>query len=166
MNTRLVGVGLCVLSFGLLSLSAKTAKPDPDEVVRMDPVVVEATSLASAGFKFKARFRHNLVGTGIRELVIVEVGPQSAAKKAGLSVGEKILQIRDVKVEGLGIKELQDEFAAKAVNGKVSLLVEARGSTETRTVELQFPNQHLPSDAPKAPATPATPASPPPSAAH
>jgi C-terminal processing protease CtpA/Prc len=143
MNSRLIKIGLCALGLAAPLLEAKHApKTDEEEVVKMDPVVVEASSLASAGFKFKARFRHNLVGTGIRELVIVEVGPQSAAKRAGLSVGEKILQIRDVKVEGLGLKELQEEFASKAVNGKVTLLIEAKGSTETRTVDLQFSNPH------------------------
>jgi len=138
MNSRFVSSCGCVLSFALLSLHAEPAKPKQDDIVKMDPYVVEAKSLADAGFTIKARFLNHLIGAGIKELIIVRVGPQSEAKKAGLAVGEKILQIRDVKVEGLGLKELQDEFAAKAVNGKVTLLVQSKGSDETRTVELQF----------------------------
>jgi S1-C subfamily serine protease len=138
MNSRLIRSCVCVFASALLSFGAESAKPKSDDIVKLDPYVVEASSLADAGFSIKARFLNHLTGGGIKELIIVKVGPQSEAKKAGLAVGEKILQIRDVKVEGLNLKELQDEFAAKAVNGKVTLLVQSRNSEETRTVELQF----------------------------
>jgi len=127
-----------VSGFVSFPLRADSAKPNEDEIVKLTPYVVEARSLAGAGFKFKARFRHHMIGAGIKELIIVEVGPQSEAKKAGLAVGEKILQIRDVKVDGLGIKQLQNEFEIKAVEGKVTLLIQSKGSNETRTVVLQF----------------------------
>ena len=140
MNFRLLASWILVAGFVPFSLRAGTAKPNDDGIVKLTPYVVEATSLANAGFKFKARFRYHLIGAGIKELIIVEVGPQSAAKKAGLAVGEKILQIRDVKVEGLGIKELQEEFETKAVDGKVPLLIESKNSNETRTVVLQLTN--------------------------
>ncbi|MEO6002571.1 MAG: PDZ domain-containing protein [Opitutus sp.] len=143
MNTRLVRSSLCVLGLALLPLHAKPAKTKEEEIVKLDPYVVEMKSLADAGFTIKAKFLNHLIGAGIKELIIVKVGPQSDAKKAGLAVGEKILQIRDVKVEGLGIKELQDEFAAKAVDGKVTLLVQSKGSDETRTVELPFTKSAL-----------------------
>ncbi|MEO7597971.1 MAG: PDZ domain-containing protein [Opitutus sp.] len=119
-------------------MRAASPKPNEDGIVKLDPYVVETKSLANAGFRFKAKFHHHLKGAGIKELTIVEVGPQSQAKKAGLAVGEKILQIRDVKVEGLAIEELQNEFETTAVDGKVPLLIQARGSDETRTVVLQF----------------------------
>lgn len=122
----------------MLPLRADSAKPIEEEVVRLAPYVVEARSLADAGFTFKARFRYHMMWSGIKELIIVKVGPQSEAKKAGLSVGEKILQIRDVKVDGLGIDELRNEFETKAVDGKVTLLIQSKGSEETRTVVLQF----------------------------
>ena len=138
MNTRLFRSCVCVLGLALLPLHAKPAKTKEDEIVKLDPYVVEMKSLADAGFTIKAKFLNHLIGAGIKELVIVKVGPQSDAKKAGLAVGEKILQIRDVKVEGLGIKELQDEFAAKAADGKVILLIQSKGSEETRTVELKL----------------------------
>jgi hypothetical protein len=138
MNSRLVISGLCILALASLPLQAKPAKPKDEEVVKLDPYVVEVRSLADAGFTIKAKFLNHLIGAGIKELIIVKVGPQSDAKKAGLSVGERILQIRDVKVEGLGIKELQEEFAAKAEDGKVTLLIQSKGSEETRTVELKL----------------------------
>lgn len=138
MNSRFIRSCVCVFGSALLSLRAEPAKPKQEDIVKLDPYVIEATSLADAGFTIKARFLNHLIGAGIKELVIVKVGPQSEAKKAGLSVGEKIIQIRDVKVEGLGLKELQEQFATKAVKGKVTLLVQARNSDETRTVELQF----------------------------
>ena len=122
----------------MFPLRALSAKSDKEDVVKLDPYVVETRSLANAGFRFKARFHHHLQGAGIKDLTIVEVGPQSQAKKAGLAVGEKILQIRDVKVEGLAIEELQSQFETKAVDGKVPLLIQSRGSDETRTVVLQF----------------------------
>jgi C-terminal processing protease CtpA/Prc len=127
-------------------------------VVNLPPYVIEAKSLADSGFKFKARFRDHMIGAGIRELVIVEVGPQSEAKKAGLAVGDRILQIRDVKVEGLGLKELQDEFATKAVDGKVPLLIQSRGSDETRTVMLKFADLVPKKAVNKSPEPPAAPA--------
>jgi S1-C subfamily serine protease len=138
MNFRLLVSCSLVLGFVAVSLHATPAKPDKAEIVKLEPFVVESTSLANAGFRFKARFHHHLIEAGIRELVIVEVGPQSEAKKAGLAVGEKILQIRDVKVEGLGLEELQNEFQTKAEDGKVPLLIQSKGSDETRTVVLQF----------------------------
>src|SRR3954470_18795086 len=98
MNPRLISFCLCVFGFALLSLRAESAKPKQDDIVKLDPYVVEASSLADAGFTIKARFLNHLIGAGIKELVIVKVGPQAEAKKAFLSVGEKILQIRDVKV--------------------------------------------------------------------
>ena len=122
----------------MFPLRALSAKSDKEDVVKLDPYVVETRSLANAGFRFKAKFHHHLQGAGIKELTIVEVGPQSQAKKAGLAVGEKILQIRDVKVEGLGLEELQSQFETKAVDGKVPLLIQSKKSDETRTVVLQF----------------------------
>lgn len=146
MKSRLALFCLCILGTACVPLCAKPAKTEDNEVVKMDPVVVEASSLSDAGFKFKAKFRPHFIGTGIRELVVVEVGPQSTAKKAGLAVGDRILQIRDVKVEGLGIQELQHEFETKAVDGKVTLLVKSKGSTEPRNVELQFTKSPLSND--------------------
>jgi predicted metalloprotease with PDZ domain len=158
MNTRLIRSCVCLFAVASLSLHAEQAKPKQDDVVKLDPFVVEASSLADAGFTIKARFLNHLIGAGIKELVIVKVGPQSEAKKAGLSVGEKILQIRDVKVEGLGLKELQEQFATKAVKGKVTLLVQAKNSGETRTVELQFTKASSVKAAAEPPAEPSQPA--------
>jgi len=139
MNSRLLASCLFASGFVSFSQRAESAKPNEDEIVKLTPFVVEARSLANAGFKFKAKFHHHIKGAGIKELIIVEVGPQSEAKKAGLAVGEKILQIRDVKVDGLGLEELRDEFVTKAVDGKITLLIQSKGSDETRTVVLQFP---------------------------
>jgi S1-C subfamily serine protease len=158
MHHHPIRTGLCVFGFALLSLHAESAKSKQDDIVKLDPYVVEASSLADAGFTIKARFLNHLIGAGIKELVVAKVGPQSEAKKAGLSVGEKILQIRDVKVEGLGLKELQEQFATKAVNGKVTLLVQAKNSEETRTVELQFTKASSVKGAAEPPAEPSQPA--------
>ncbi len=136
MNSRLLVFCILATYFVSFPLRANSAKSNEDEIVKLPPYVVETKTLANAGFTLKAKFR--LIGTGIKELVIVEVGPRSEAKKAGLSIGEKILQIRDVKVEGLGLEELQKEFEAEAVDGKVPLLIQAKGSNKTRTVVLQF----------------------------
>jgi hypothetical protein len=130
----------CILAsaFAALPLLAEPVKPSQDEIVKLKPYVVEAKSLANAGFTFIAKFRHHMIWAGIKELIIAEVGPRSEAKKAGLAVGEKILQIRDVKVDGLGIKELRNEFETKAVDGKITLLIQSKDSKETRTIVLQF----------------------------
>lgn len=138
MKSRLITSCICVFGFVSLSLRAEPTKPNQDEIVKLEPYVVKAKSLANAGFSFIAKFRYHMIWAGIKELIIVEVGPRSEAKKAGLAVGEKILQIRDVKVEGLGIRELRNEFETKAVDGKVTLLIQSKGSKETRTVVLQF----------------------------
>lgn len=140
MKSRFLVVFVLVSGCVSLPLDAASAKPDKEDVVKLDPYVVETRSLANAGFRFKAKFRPHFIGEGIKELIIVEVGPQSQAKKAGLAVGERILQIRDVKVEGLGLEELQNEFRTQSADGKVPLLVQAKGSSETRTVVLQFPD--------------------------
>ena len=138
METRLFVSLIFISGLAALPLSAASDKGEKDDIVKMDPYVVETRSLANAGFRFKAKLHHHLDGAGIKELTIVEVGPQSQAKKAGLAVGEKILQIRDVKVEGLDLQELQHQFETKAVDGKVPLLIQAKGSQATRTVVLQF----------------------------
>jgi hypothetical protein len=138
MNSRLLASWILVCVVASLPLRAESEKSDESEIVKLEPYVVEAKSLADAGFTFKARFRHHMIWAGIKELTIVKVGPHSEAKKAGLAVGERILEIRDVKVEGLGLKELQDLFEAKAADGKVTLLVQSRGSEDTRTVVLRF----------------------------
>ena len=138
MISKLLVAGVMVYGFVSLPLRAGSAKAQDDKVVTLPPYVIEAKSLADAGFKFKARFHNHMIGAGITELIIVEVGPQSEAKKAGLAVGDRILQIRDVKVEGLGLAELQHEFASKAVDGKVSLLIQSKGSDETHRVTLKF----------------------------
>ena len=134
MNSRLLASCILVAGFVLLPLHADSAKPHEEEIVKLSPYVIEATSLADAGFKFKARFHNHMISAGIKELIIVEVGPMSEAKKAGLAVGEKILQIGDVKVDGLGIEELGVEFETKSVDGKVTLLIQSKGSDKTRTV--------------------------------
>ncbi len=112
----------------------------------MAPYVVKGKSLAQSGFGFKATFRHHLIWAGIKELMIVNVEPRSAAKKAGLEVGEKILQIRDVKVDGLGIGELKREFERPSANGMIRLTIQAKDSAATRIVELQFsePSARIP----------------------
>jgi len=138
MNYRVLLAAILVSVFGSFPLCADSAKTKEDEVVVLPPFDVKAQSLADTRFRFKARFRDHMIGAGIKELIIVEVGPQSEAKKAGLAVGDRILQIQDVKVEGLGLKELQNEFATKAVDGKVSLLIQSKGSDETRTVILKY----------------------------
>ena len=125
------------VSIGSLAFGAEPPKPS-DEVVLMKPYVVEEKSLAKAGFGFKATFRHHMIWAGVKELIIVNVGPRSAAKKAGLEVGEKIIQIREVKVDGLGIKALQKEFEKKSENGKIPLIIQSKDSEKTRLVELQF----------------------------
>jgi predicted metalloprotease with PDZ domain len=114
----------------------------------MEPYVVKAKSLAQAGFGFKATFRHHLIWAGIKELTIVIVEPRSAAKKAGLEVGEKIIQIRDVKVEGLGIGELKREFEKPSANGMIPLTIRVKDSDATRVVELQFsePSAQMPKE--------------------
>ena len=138
MNSRVLVAAILVSLFGSFPLRADSDKTKEDEVVVLPPFAVKGHSLADFRFKFKARFRDHMIGAGIKDLIIVEVGPQSEAKKAGLAVGDRILQIRDVKVEGLGLKELQNEFATKAVDGKVPLLIQSKGSDETRTVILKY----------------------------
>jgi predicted metalloprotease with PDZ domain len=138
MAPRHLAFCVLVLGFGSLALRADPAKPSEEETIRLKPYVIEEKSLANTGFSFKAKFRHHMLWAGIKELIITQVESRSYAKKAGLEVGEKIIQIRDVKVEGLGLKELQREFETKSVNGKITLLIQAKDSNTTRTVELQF----------------------------
>ena len=130
----LLALQVSIVSF---TLGAEPPKPG-DEVVLMKPYVVEERSLAKAGFGFRATFRHHMIWAGVKELIIVNVGPRSEAKKAGLEVGEKIIQIREVKVDGLGIKALQKEFEKKSENGRIPLIIQAKDSEKTRLVELQF----------------------------
>jgi hypothetical protein len=137
MNPQLPLLLALQISIASLAPGAEPLKPS-DEVVLMKPYVVEEKSLANAGFAFKARFRHHMIWAGVKELIIVNVGPRSEAKKAGLEVGEKIIQIRDMKVDGLGIKALQNEFEKKSENGKIPLIIQAKDSEKTRLVELQF----------------------------
>jgi predicted metalloprotease with PDZ domain len=127
-----------MVAFVSSAFGADSGKPSENEVVKLQPCVVKAKSLKDAGFGFKAKFRHHMIWAGIKELVIFEVGPRSDAKMAGLEVGEKIIQIRDVKVDGLGIKELLKQFEMPSETGKVLLLIQAKDSGKTRTVELQF----------------------------
>ena len=137
MNPQLPAIFIILLGLVAPAFAATPLKAG-DEVVLMKPYVVEERSLAKAGFGFQAKFRHHLIWAGVKELVIVNVGPHSAAKKAGLAVGEKIIQIREVKVDGLSIKALQKEWEKKSVDGKIPLVIQAKDSEQTRTVELQF----------------------------
>lgn len=134
---RLLAFSVMVSGFVSLPLRADSAKAKGDDVVTLPPYAIEAKSRADARFEWKARFHDHMIGAGIRELIISRVGPQSEAKKAGLVVGDRILQIWDVKVEGLGLQELLDEIATKAVDGKVSLLIQSKGSDKPRTVMLK-----------------------------
>jgi predicted metalloprotease with PDZ domain len=141
---------IAIVTVLILPFACHAKSESQDEPVKLAPFVIKAKSLKDAGFGFKAKFRHHMIWAGIKELVIFEVGPRSDAQKAGLEVGEKIIQIRDVKVDGLGIKELQKQFEMPSETGKVLLLIQAKDSGKTRTVELQFheapstePNQAL-----------------------
>jgi C-terminal processing protease CtpA/Prc len=148
MNPRIPALCVFIVCLASLSLDADPAKPSEREVVKMEPFVVKGKSFAQSGFGFKATFRHHLIWAGIKELIIVTVEPRSAAKKAGLEVGEKILQIRDVKVDGLGIGELKREFEKPSANGMISLTIQAKDSGATKVVELQFsePSAHIPKE--------------------
>jgi S1-C subfamily serine protease len=150
MKPKFLASFILASAFAALPLRAESVKPSQDEIVVLEPYVVEAKSLANAGFAFIAKFRYHMIWAGIKELIIAEVGPRSEAKKAGLAVGEKILQIRDVKVNGLGIRALRKEFETKAVDGKVTLLIQSKDSKETRTVVLQF-TEPLPKTEPNQP---------------
>jgi C-terminal processing protease CtpA/Prc len=127
-----------MVAFVSSAFGADSEKPSESDVVKLQPCVVKAKSLKDAGFGFKAKFRHHMIWAGIKELVIFEVGPRSDAKIAGLEVGEKIIQVRDVKVDGLSIKELKKQFEMPSETGKVLLVIQAKDSAKTRTVELQF----------------------------
>jgi hypothetical protein len=161
-NSKLPAVLIILASLAAPAFAADSSKPG-DEVVVMKPYVVEEKSLAKAGFGLQAKFRHHLIWAGVKEIVVIKVEPRSAAKKAGLEVGEKIIQIRDVKVDGLGIKALQKEFEKKSVDGKIPLVIQAKDSAQTRMVELQFgkpaePAKPAPDQAKSPPAPGAAPA--------
>ncbi len=152
MNRKSAFLAIAMVAFVSFAFGANRQKPNEAEVVKLQPCVVMAKSLANADFSFVAKFRYHLIWAGIKELVIIRVGKNSDAKKAGLAVGEKIIQIREVKVEGMGLKELQREFEMKTETGKVQLVIQAKDSTKTRIVELQFGEPAIPE--PNQPITP------------
>jgi C-terminal processing protease CtpA/Prc len=104
----------------------------------MRPVIVEEKSLAGSGFGFKAQFRYHMIWSGIRKLVIVAVEPRSAARKAGLMVGDKIVRIWNTPVDGLKISQLEALFKRRSENGIIPLVVEGKDSALQRSVELRF----------------------------
>src|SRR6266540_4196072 len=55
MNSRLLASCILVSGFTLLPVRADSARPNEDETVKLTPYVVEAKSLANAGFTFKAK---------------------------------------------------------------------------------------------------------------
>jgi predicted metalloprotease with PDZ domain len=138
MNPKIAVLCMSIVCFLSLARGADPAEPSESKVVKMEPYVVRAKSLAQAGFAFKAKFRHHMIWAGIKELIIVTVEPRSAAKKAGLEVGEKIIQIRDAKVDGMGIRELIREFEKPSANGMISLTIQSKDSGATRVMQLQF----------------------------
>jgi C-terminal processing protease CtpA/Prc len=125
---------LCLISM----TSAETLAQSGSEPIKMSPVVVEEKSLAGSGFGFKARFRYHMIWSGVKELVIVTVEPSSAARKAGLMVGEKIVCIWDTPVEGLKISELEALFKRPSQNGAIPLVIAAKDSGQQRSIELRF----------------------------
>lgn len=73
-------------------------------------------------------------GAGSNGLQIVAVAAQSPAEKAGLKVGESIMEVDGVSVEDRTLAEVQEQIRAK-VNQTLSLTV--RGSDgESRTVKV------------------------------
>ena len=152
MNHKISLLCITMIAFVSSAFGAGSEKPSESEVVKLQPCVVKAKSLKDAGFGFKAKFRHHMIWAGIKELVIFEVGPRSDAKIAGLEVGEKIIQVRDVKVDGLSIKELQKQFEMPSETGKILLVIQAKDSKKARTVELQF--HEAPNTEPNQPVVP------------
>lgn len=143
MNLRLCL--FCFVFSNLVSLifGADAQKPH-DDVVILKPYVVEAKSLAHTGFEFLAKFRYHLITAGIKELIITKVESRSVAKKAGLEVGEKIIQVWDMKVEGLKIKELKKLFERKTEDGKIPLTIQSKDSGVIRKVVLQWSEREEP----------------------
>jgi predicted metalloprotease with PDZ domain len=133
----------------LLGCSAALNGSDAPQVMRDEPVVlkpyvVHDKMFAEAGFIINARARKGskaatgVVGIESFLIVISKPDPRTIAGRAGLKNGDKIIQIGEVKVDGLSFREFTEEFAKRRARLLVPLVISPKGSGELRSVVLDF----------------------------
>lgn len=86
------------------------------------------------GISIKANTKGNLFNPTIRSLQIIKVSPSSPAADAGLVVGDLIVVVQGIVVEGAQANELK-AVMKKTVGEKIQLKIQ-RGTTEPFAVRL------------------------------
>jgi predicted metalloprotease with PDZ domain len=135
-----------------------------DEPVVLKPYVVRDKLFEEAGFIINAKARKGskaatgVVGIESFVIVISKPDPRTIAGRAGLKNGDQIIQIGDVKVDGLSFREFTEEFARRRARLVIPLVISPKGSGEVRSVVLDFGAPPAESAKLKAPNPPPEPA--------
>jgi hypothetical protein len=156
---------LALLFFLLPTLHAADAVPAAAEKpVMLAPLVVSAQSLREMNFHLTINRKPRIKGVklrGIEEPIFSQVDSKSIAALAGIQVGDRLVQIGELKLDGVSIEQFEEKFKQRT-EGKLLLVIRTRDFGVLRPVELNFrpppPKTGLPQPKPKT-ATPDEPAS-------
>jgi hypothetical protein len=146
---RAARVAAFVCGAGFLRLAAATALGAEDKTVRLDPFTVKEERVEGFGFRAQLSFERDAGGQRRAIPVIDDVLPNTAAAKAGLQPGDRILKSDGRSMAGNGFAEQKwndvawkKELATRREKTvRWELGIESADRKQIRTVTLTVPTQ-------------------------